>query len=234
MSFGFIILRHVNNEETNKYWIHCYNCIRKFYPDNKILIIDDNSTNKFITNENLYNTVIIQSEYPKRAELLPYYYYLHNKLFDSAIIIHDTVFINKYIDMSVKKYKLLWDFEHTWDQIDDETRMISIFNNLELKEFYENKNLWKGCFGCMSIITHDYLVFINNKYNISKLLDCVLNKHNRQSFERVIGCLLQKHGEKETLLGDIHKYGNWGMINFNNKHNYNHLPIIKVWAGRKQ
>lgn len=231
MSFGFIILRHVNNEETNKYWIHSYNCIRKFYPENKILIIDDNSTYKFITNEKLYNTVIIQSEYPKRGELLPYYYYLHNKLFDSAIIIHDTVFINKNIDISVKKYKLLWVFEHTWDQIDDETKMISIFNDLELKEFYENKNLWKGCFGCMSIITHDYLVFINNKYNISKLLDCVLNRYNRQSFERVIGCLLQKHCEKETLLGDIHKYCNWG-VNFNNKHNYNHLPIIKVWAGR--
>ena len=43
MSIGFIILRHVNNEVTNQYWLHCYECIRKYYPENKIMIIDDNS-----------------------------------------------------------------------------------------------------------------------------------------------------------------------------------------------
>ena len=42
-SLGFIILRHVNSELTNKYWVNCYNCIRRHYPENKILIIDDNS-----------------------------------------------------------------------------------------------------------------------------------------------------------------------------------------------
>ena len=44
------MLRHVNNTETNKYWIHCYNCIRKYYPENKILIIDDNSINSHVMN----------------------------------------------------------------------------------------------------------------------------------------------------------------------------------------
>ena len=126
-----------------------------------------------------------------------YYYYLHNKLFDTAVIIHDSVIVNTYIDMRVEKYKFLWEFEHYWDQIEDERRMINIFNDLELNTFYENKDLWKGCFGCMTIITHDYLIYINNKYDISKLLDCVLNRYNRCSFERVIACLLQKEGERE-------------------------------------
>lgn len=76
---GFIILRHVNNDLTNKYWIHCYNCIRKHYQENHILIIDDNSNYNFITNKELYKTTIINSEYHQRGELLPYYYYLHNK-----------------------------------------------------------------------------------------------------------------------------------------------------------
>jgi hypothetical protein len=231
-SFGFIILRHVNNELSNKYWIKCVNSIREYYPENNILIIDDNSNYNFITNEILYKTTVINSEYPKRGELLPYYYYLHNKkLFDVAVIIHDSVFINKYIDFSVEKYKFLWEFEHNWDQIEDETRMINIFNNLELKEFYENKDLWKGCFGCMCIITHDYLSYINNKYDISKLLEYVLNRYNRCSFERVIACLLQKEGNKETLLGNIHNYCKWG-IHFNEIDNYKHLPLIKCWSGR--
>ena len=230
-SFGFIILRHVNNELTNKYWIRCVNSIREYYPENNILIIDDNSDYNFITNENLYKTTIINSEYPKRGELLPYYYYLHNKLFDVAIIIHDSVFINKYIDMSVEKYKFLWEFEHDWDQIEDETRMINIFNDLELKEFYENKDLWKGCFGAMTIISHDYLIYINNKYDISKLLELVLTRYNRCSFERVIACLLQKEGKKETLLGNIHNYCEWE-LSFNQTDQYKHLPLIKYWTGR--
>jgi hypothetical protein len=229
---GFIVLRHVNNELTNKYWIHCINSIRQFYPENEIIIIDDNSNSSYITDETFYKTTVIKSEYPQRGELLPYYYYLNNKLFDVAVIIHDSVFINKYIDFSVNNYKLLWEFEHDWDQIADETKMINAFNDLELTKFYENKSLWKGCFGCMCIITHDYLTHINNKYEISKLLPFVLNRYNRCSFERVIACLLQKEGEKETLLGTIHNYCPWGIVNFNNKDNYKHLPLTKCWTGR--
>lgn len=233
VDFGFIILRYVNSELTSKYWVHCYKCIRNFYPENKILIIDDNSDYNFITNENLHNTTIIQSEYPRRGELLPYYYYLHNKLFEVAVIIHDSVFINKYIDINVDKYKILWDFHHYWDIIEYETIMINTFNDLELNQFYENKSLWRGCFGSMSIIKHEYLVFVNNKYNISKLLDFVLTRENRCAFERVVGCLLEKNSEEkeETLLGNIHNYCPWG-IEFDDKDKFDHLPFIKVWTGR--
>ena len=228
---GFIILRHVNKELTNNYWILCYDNIRKYYPENFILIIDDNSNYNFITDKKLYKTNIIDSQYKGRGELLPYYYYLHNKLFDIAVIIHDSVFINKYIDFNVNKYKLLWEFEHKWDQKNDETKMINLFNDKELLNFYENKNLWKGCFGGMSIIRHDYLIDINNKYDLSKLLNCVLNRFNRCSFERVIACLLQINEKKETLLGNIHDYCKW-KITFKEKDNYTHLPLIKVWSGR--
>jgi hypothetical protein len=228
---GFIILRHVNNEVTNKYWITCVKSIRLYYPENEILIIDDNSNYEYITDEPLYKTIIIQSEYPQRGELLPYHYYLKHKLFDIAVIIHDSVVINKYIDMNVETYRFLWEFEHNWDHIHDESRMICSFHDIELLKFYENKNLWKGCFGCMSIITHDYLIRINNKYNISSLLNYVLNRYNRMSFERVIACLLQKEGNQETLLGNIHKYCDVG-LNFNEIDKYSHLPIIKYWSGR--
>lgn len=227
---GVIILRHVNNANTNNYWIECYKCIRRYYPENKILIIDDNSNYKFITDEVLYKTRIINSEYPGRGELLPYFYYLHNKEFERALIIHDSVFINKKVDLRFNNYKMLWSFEHNWDQIIDETIMIDKINNLELKQFYENKSLWKGCFGGMSLITHDYLVIINNKYDISKLLDCVKIRYNRCSFERVIACLLQKDGVNESLFGNIHSYCDWD-IKYEDKQKYN-LPFIKVWTGR--
>ena len=83
----------------------------------------------------------------------------------------------------------------------------------------------------MSIIKHDYLEFINTKYDISKLLDYVKTRYNRCSFERVLACLLQKNRKKETLLGDIMGYSRWG-IKYNEKANFKNLPIIKVWTGR--
>ena len=77
MSLGFIILRCVRSKDCKDYWIECYDAIRRFYPLNKILIIDDFSNYEFIdTNKILINTLIIQSEFKGRGELLPYYYYL--------------------------------------------------------------------------------------------------------------------------------------------------------------
>jgi hypothetical protein len=230
-SIGFIILRHVNNENTNRYWIHCYKCIRKNYPENHIIIIDDNSNYKYITNEKLYKTVIIHSEYPKRGELLPYYYYLQTKLFDTAVIIHDSVFINEYIDFNVDKYKFIWEFEHMCCQIEDEIQMIIALNNEELYNFYLDRNEWRGCFGAMIIIEYDFLKYINDKYDLSKLLKYVLNRYNRCSFERVIACILQKEYKKEVLCGKIHDYMRWG-VTFDEKDEHNHRPIIKVWTGR--
>jgi len=228
---GFIILRHVNNEVTNKYWNYCYDCIRKYYIDNYIIIIDDNSNQEYINNRELHNTTIIQSEYYGRGELLPYYYYLQNHLFDIAVIIHDSVFINQYIDFSCYKYKILWNFVHGWDQIEDETIMIKALNNVELLEFYNNKDLWTGCFGGMSVIRYEFLKELDKKYNISILLNYILNRHNRRSFERVIACLLQFNGENTVMFGNIHDYCRWG-INFHEKHITQHLPVTKIWTGR--
>ena len=230
---GFIILRHVTNEITNNYWILCYDNIRKYYSENLIMIIDDNSKSEFITDKKLYKTTIINSEYHGRGELLPYYYYLKNKLFDTAVILHDSAFIYKYIDFStIENYKIIWHFEHNWDQIADETKMIKLFNDNELLAFYEDKNLWKGCFGGMSIITHDYLTFMNSKYEISKLLDHVLTRFNRMSFERVIACLLQKNLKNPSLFGNIFEYCKDG-TKFNEIEKYkDKLSIVKVWTGR--
>ena len=231
MKYGFIILRHVKCAMTNIYWMKCYECIRRYYPENKIMIIDDNSSKEFISTKQLQNTTIIYSEYPGRGELLPYIYYLKHKLFDTAIIIHDSVFINRYIDFSVEKYKILWEFEHDWDEITDETKLIKLLNGNELLEFYKEKQFWKGCFGGMVIISHEFLVSLNNKYNFSILLDHILTRQNRMSFERVIACVLQKNHKKQTLLGNIHNYCPWG-ITLQHVDYFTHLPMIKVWTGR--
>jgi hypothetical protein len=112
--YGFIILRHVNSFSSNCYWKESYNCIRRLYPTTQIVIIDDNSDPSHINNDDieLNNCIIINSEYPGRGELLPYYYYHKYKWFDKAIIIHDSAFLQKYIDFDKieDKIKFLWHF----------------------------------------------------------------------------------------------------------------------------
>ena len=41
-NWGFIILRHVSNNNHDKLWIENYYSIRKLYKNKKIVIIDDN------------------------------------------------------------------------------------------------------------------------------------------------------------------------------------------------
>ena len=230
-TIGFIILRHVNSETTNLYWQLSYDNVRQFYPENDIIIIDDNSNYQYVSNKALYKVTIIQSEYHGRGELLPYYYYLTNKLFDIAFIIHDSVFVQSHMDLHVDKYKITWEFYHYWDQIEDETNMIKLFNDTNLLNFYQNKSLWVGCFGGMSTITHDFLTQVNNKYNLSLLLDVVRTRYNRCSFERVIACLLQIEAPQTTRCGYIHNYMPWGTT-YDDRHLYTQLPLLKVWTGR--
>jgi hypothetical protein len=237
-TIGFIILRCVVCALTNRYWNHSYDCIRKFYPENHILIIDDCSDKSFLNTRILHNTTVINSTYPKRGELLPYYYFLHNKLFDIAVILHDSAFINKYIDFRIYgEYRKLWDFEHKWDQDEDEKTMLNVFKDKELIHIHSDKNKWAGVFGGMALISHEYLESVYRKYDISLLLDVVLSRYNRCSFERVIGVLLlQKTSVQTSVFGDIHKYfsinGKFQRATFDDKEKYNHLSIIKIWTGR--
>jgi hypothetical protein len=239
MSFGFIVLRHVNSEETSKYWKVCCSRIRKYYPEVQILLIDDNSNYDFIEKdeeEKLYKTKIIHSEYVGRGELLPYIYYLKHKLFDVACFIHDSVFINSYINFNVEDYKILWHFDHYYDQEEDEKKMLSLFNNEELLKYHKSKN-WYGCFGGMCIIKYNYLESINKKYNFLKLVDYVKNRYNRMSFERVVACILRYNNDKPSIYGDI---GEYCMIvnkiidkNICNKGKvFDNVPLIKIWSGR--
>jgi len=237
---GFIILRHVNSSITNEYWKECYRCIKKFYPKNRILIIDDNSNYSFVTNDPLDNTMVIQSEFPKRGEFLPYYYYLKTKFCETAVMLHDSMFIKKHISFNVNTYKILWDFDK--QSITDSSSfkhqvlMLGALNNQKLNSFYNKKdfNMWKGCFGCMSVIKYDYLKHIDNEYRLASLIPYITCRDSRCGFERIIGCLLQINIKEPSLFGSIYTYCKWGLSYdeyIQNKYS-SHLPIIKVWTGR--
>lgn len=234
-TIGFIILRHVNSKITDNYWKESYKRIKQFYPENKILIIDDNSKYYYVDvkfESKIKNTTVIKSEYHGRGELLPYIYFLKYKHCDIACIIHDSVFINKTVDLNTDTYSILWEFKHTWDQPIGENILInSLDNNNELLKFHNNKNLWKGCFGGMSVINYNFLYSLNEKYNFKNMIPVVKTRYDRMSFERVIAVILQYNSPKKCLFGNIHKYCPWG-VKIQNISMYKHLPFIKVWTGR--
>jgi hypothetical protein len=254
-NFGFIIIRHVNSNLTNLYWILCYKSIRIHY-SNKIIIIDDNSKNEFIDSnfeKNLENTEIIQSEYPGSGEILGYYYYYIHNFFNRAIILHDSTFIQKKINFdSINYIKFLWHFDHKWDNQVEELELINNMDiDYELKNkifsFYFEKNKWNGCYGIQSVIDYSFLKKISEKYNLfstPRLIEYIHTRKRRMNMERIFGliCSMELLGIKDSeksLYGIIHNYIQWGYTfqeyiqdTMKNNSRIANLPIVKVWTGR--
>jgi hypothetical protein len=253
-SYGFIITRHVNSELTNKYWNNCIKCIRQFYPYRKIVIIDDNSNKQFITPFHNYDNIeIIQSGFPGRGELLPYYYFIKNKFFDNAIIIHDSVFFHTRINFEKLiglKVVPFWYFHSDIESLSNTVDIIStLTNSFELKNklTLNNKVLgldnfnWFGCFGSQSFINHNFLIYLENKYKITNMINIVKCRKDRCCLERVFGVVFCSEypliTKKRSLLGNIFDYQNFAHYSYNNYeydiHNKKiNKPLIKVWTGR--
>ena len=253
--YGFIMTRHVNSEKTNNYWNNSLKCIRRFYPNVKIIIIDDNSNYDFVKSQREYKNVeIIQSEFKAHGELLPYYYYYKNKYFENAFIIHDSIFIHKKINFDKLKNIdaiPLWHFNPDKENVENTLKLISNFRNqyslykkLTLSDtlILGTKPEWFGCFGVQSYINHSFLVRISNKYNLFTLLNKVHSRPDRCCLERIFGLLFNlESGITKTyksLFGNIHDYNSAFDYTYE-KYHYDvtikkKLPrgIIKVWSGR--
>ena len=238
--FGFIIVRNITNKSTSRYWIECYTCIRKFY-NNKIIIIDTGSNKEFINEIDLVNCDIIENEHPKKAMISAYYHMYTKKLFKKAVIIQDSVFIQDYVDFSsIENAKFLWHFEHNADQPDKELRLLHLLDNNEnLVYLYYFKDLWKGCFGSMSVITYDFINILQNKYNFMKLYDLINCWEDWMALERVLAVLYTIEdpslSSKASILGDVFQnIYRWGYTMDEYLQEKNHrFKIIKVFSTRK-
>jgi hypothetical protein len=252
-SFGFIITRHVNSEKTNQYWNHSVKLLRTLYPYRKIVIIDDNSNQEFVKADHDYkNTEIIQSEFPGRGELLPYYYYIKNKFFENAIIIHDSVFFHKKIDFTKlqgQKVFPLWFFYPDKENITNTLRIstklkssYSLQQKLSLNDSILGMphTKWYGCFGAQSYINHNFLLRLEEKYKITNLISAVSCRTDRCCLERIMGCLFFNENpnilKSKSLFGNIMKYQTWGytfdeyLLDF--KKGTIPKAVVKVWTGR--
>lgn len=233
---GFIIIRHVTSKVTDYYWKECYTCIRKFYK-NPIVIVDDSSNEFLHENIVLENCTVIYDTEKKGAEFLAYYYFHLLKPFDTAVIIHDSVFIQSYIDFTISEpIKFLWTFMKYYD--DDIFHLINelcsdLPHYFELIDLYHHKEKWIGCFGVMSVIKWDFLDAMNKTYNIFSIIPKLKTRDHRSALERVFALLVYKMNENyDTFFGDIHSYIKWGTTFTEYITNDYNQSIVKVWSGR--
>lgn len=242
--FGFIVIRHVAKLEHNRYWIHCCECITKHYPEVPIVIIDDDSSPEFTTllrkEEGRFGDKlqVIESEFHGSGELLGYYYLHRNKLFEKAVVMHDSVFILQHIDFHIyKKVKFLWHFTHEWDDEKIEIEFLNFTNppdDLEL--FYGDFGNWFGCFGTMAFIELSFLEKISFLLN---LLPKIKTRYDRKRIERVFAltcCYYHPYLAREpSIFGIIHEYYKGWKYRYESYLEDNipeGLPIVKVWVGR--
>ena len=227
-AMGFIIVRHVDSKLTDYYWKECYTCIRTWY-DNPIIIIDDSSDFEFLhDNLKLVNChIIYDTEWKGCGELLGYYYYHLLKPFETAVILQDSVFIQKWIDFSLKgaNMQFLWtSSNHVHDALDDLCK--------EILACYQQGI---SCFGLMSVIKWDFLDLLVEDGLLFALGKIKGRKDMRSVMESILGFMaFRRDPTINAKWGEIHLYTQW-VITFleylygsvNNK-----LDIVKVWTGR--
>lgn len=251
--FGFIIVRCVNSEKTNRYWNQNIKLLRTFYPFAKIIVIDDDSNPAFVSSDFEYKNVeIIQSEFPKRGELLPYYYFLKYKFFKNAVILHDSTFFHKrfaFEKLNGINVLPLWHFNSDSENVENTKRIISCLKNNQLisgKLSNDTTALglttdkWCGCFGVQSYISLSFLERIQEKYNIINLIHMIKCRSDRCCLERILGAIFNTECpwlfNQKSLFGDIIKYHKWGYTydEYIDDFNKGTIPkiIVKVWTGR--
>ena len=244
--FGFIMIRHVNSKHTNQYWIECYQCIRKLYPETPIIIIDDNSIQSFITmpsDLHMTNCNVVDGHLPGRAELLPFYFFLKNHYFDKAFILHDSLFLQRQIDVdSIQDVRFIYHFDSSIALGPVLRRFIPqlihhLTDHESLLKRYSERSFY-GCFGVMCIITWDCLHRLEEKYNWSRLIDHIKTRKQREALERIWAIMLyDQHfismkDRSPSVCGNIVPIYGSNTYRSYMRRRYCGRIAIKVWTGR--
>ena len=250
-NYTVYILRHVNDENTSKYWRHCHKKIRALYPNVKLAIIDDNSLEQYTKYDSEVKDVTFYyskhesseefdiKEFRKRGELLPYYYYYTYGTTKYALFVHDSVFLNRPIHDYIYEadYLALWNFEKTVHANKFNKFIFDGFENL-----YIESN-WVGVFGGMCVMSKEYLERLNGEYSFLLIsLHEIDSRTKRMVLERLLGILYYNmYGkQQESLFGDIicncsltdMNWGlSWDMYN-ELEQSLQNLPLVKIWTGR--
>jgi hypothetical protein len=252
-NFGFIIVRHMTNDIDKQYWQECVHCIRKFYPEEKIIVVDDNSSLKPSSDqldiETYTNVTIVQAEYPGAGEVLGYYYGWKNKPFKKFVVLHDSMFLQSKLPESIAEQEVifLWHFcTYLGQGVEgyNKDNNVTFINHCKpeqqpaLFKLYYDKSAWFGNFGVSSVVSLDLVERIFTNYNFLNIIQKIKNRHDREAMERVFALIAYLEEPllkiKPSLLGNIKDYKNSYAIRWEHyKNGYRtNCAVNKVWSGR--
>jgi len=222
---SFFITRKVRNIDDNFIWIECIKQLRNFYKYEPIFIIDDCNDINLITDLKdiqdfpTFNIHILNTdedlEIKGKGYVAGYYYYRKMKVSKRAIFLHDSIFLLKPFDDNLIYNS---DIRFLFGFIDNNELFKSIVNNIiyELNEGdkiieYKYKFNWVGCFGNCSLISLDYLLYLEKRYNFFIILKDIKSKIMNEVFERLFGLLITY--DKENF-NNLSFYGLKGLYNY--------------------
>ena len=197
MDFGFIIPTCCKSDIHYLQLLRCVSSIQQYHPDKSIILIDDSDISFHSKIRNFFKDnkqVIVETSLVQgSADQQTFKFLLNTNLFSQAIMIQDSMILNKKLDNieQIDKIKFIWSFTNHrlhWDIIQEPQTDFNSKNNIKthtdlvkhcLKTFYNNnqdflkfalnrlehKNLWIGCFGNLCIISRDSLIEMNNRIN---------------------------------------------------------------------
>lgn len=257
-SIVFILTRHVTSEKTNELWQECVRAIRRWYPIDPILIIDDHSNQAFLSTsdyprENILN---ISSEFePGYGEMLAYYYFYKMKIADTAIILHDSFWIQAPIPSLDQirinphfQIRYLLHFAIGHHDRHQETVLLKTLQNSEgiLHNYHQSPLIKYGCQGMQSIISHRFITEMQEKHRVFDLLPHILSRYHRMSMERVFAAICNYMCPELFDVSRVSVYGDF-FLNYVEKYEYTEYdfflanrerileekrPFIKIFSGR--
>jgi hypothetical protein len=242
---GFIVTRCVRRVEQNTLYKECYEAIRRFHPELKIIFIDDNSNKDVLEEYDMDNVEIIQSEYPTAGEYLPYWYLLQRKMFKKAIFMQDSMILNNRIKYEgVDDFRFLFEFPSDRYEVNEVNILIDNTSKpKELRTLY-NSNNWSGCWGSTMVITSEFLQKVEYTLQISKWSKVINTRNMRMGLERgiALACIYTSgNSVNNSLFGNVYETQTFKDPELNSKHSLKMYledktrikdPIIKIWNGR--
>jgi hypothetical protein len=214
-------------------------------------MVDDSSDRTYLR-ENIVMTdctVVYDTEHKGCAELLPYLYFHRLRPAQRAVILHDSVFLHRPLEIAWSAdigIQFLWDIPHSFDDV-IQTEIHELIDALpeidkdHMRSMYHHtKADWTGTFGVMSIVDWGWLDEVVTRFDFMKRWIPVLkNREYRCAMERVFGLMAYYHQPvrvQKSMFGVIQQSVPWGttfmeyMKRFEDFHEA--YPMMKVWSGR--
>jgi hypothetical protein len=232
---AFVILTHVSKPEHHSIWQRCVESVKKWHPESKIIIIDDNSSLPIVT-----DIPVIRSEFPGAGEILPYYYFAKYQWARRMIVLHDSMFLQSRIPLGNFHFKFLWSFKkfkHVNET--DISKYLGMINQDFLHwNTVQGRLWWLGCFGVASVISLNLIKFLEMKYNIWNIWTRMTRtKSDRCVLERAFAIVMFAEGiitlQDNSLFGCKNEFEDHELEFFlKDPPEYKKYPVIKVCYGR--